>query len=296
MSTPPEPPSIVVIPSPFRGDRGRLKLLEPPDCNRRRIREELLSGDYRKPFVLEERGSRSLHFSRALVQSGMRLDDPCALEFAYTRHMMAFLLFVREPRSILMLGLGGGSLAKYCHRHLPSARVTVVEIDPHVIAFRHEFRVPPDSERFAVVRDDAAGYIANHAGTAQVILMDAFDREGLAASLSARDFHADARRALSRGGVLVVNLVGEHRQRVAHLERIRAAFEGNVILVPVEDDGNSVAFAFRDAASEPRWRRIAAEAHAMRARYGLDFPAFAKKLARSRKLGYMQRALRASRG
>jgi len=292
VSAPAESPSIVVIPSPFRGDRGRVKLLEPPDCNRRRIREELLSGDYRKPFVLEEQGSRSLHFSRALVQSGMRLDDPCALEFAYTRHMMAFLLFVREPRSLLMLGLGGGSLAKYCHRNLPSTRVTVVEIDPHVIAFRQEFRVPPDGERFAVVRDDAAGYVTSHAGIAEVILMDAFDREGISASLSTRDFYADARRALSKGGVLVVNLVGEHRQRIAHLERIRTAFEGNVIFVPVEEDGNHVAFAFRDALFEPRWRRIEADAHGMRKRYELDFPALAKRLERSRKLGYLARALR----
>ena len=101
MSAPTDRPSIVVIPSPFRGDRGRVKVLEPPDCNRRRIREELLSGDYRKPFVLEERGARSLHFSRALVQSGMRLDDPCALEFAYTREMMAFLLLEDEGLAVI---------------------------------------------------------------------------------------------------------------------------------------------------------------------------------------------------
>jgi spermidine synthase len=296
VSAPPDPPSIVVMPSPFRGDRGRLKLLEPPDCNRRRIREELLSGRYGKPFVVEERGSRSLHFSRALVQSGMRLDDPCALEFAYTRHMMAFLLFVHEPRAILMLGLGGGSLAKYCHRHLRETGVTVVEIDPHVIAFRDEFRLPPDGERLSVLLDDAAAHIVRHPGNADVILMDAFDRQGLAAALAARDFYADARRALAKGGVLVANLVGDHRQRMAHLERISAAFAGNVLLIPVEDDGNHVAFAFHDGGFEPRWRRIDARALAMRKRYGLDFPAFARKLERSRKLGYLQRALRAPRG
>jgi spermidine synthase len=296
MSAPTDRPSIVVIPSPFRGDRGRVKVLEPPDCNRRRIREELLSGDYRKPFVLEERGARSLHFSRALVQSGMRLDDPCALEFAYTREMMAFLLLVPDPREILMLGLGGGSLAKYCHRHVHGARITVVEIDPHVIAFRDEFRLPPDGERLAVLRDDAAGYVVRHPSSADVILMDAFDRDGIAASLSARDFYADARRALAKGGVLVVNLVGEHRQRLAHLERIRSAFDGNVLLVPVEEDGNHVAFAFRDRGFAPRWRSMEGRAQALRRRYGLDFPAFAKKLERSRKLGYLERALRRARG
>jgi spermidine synthase len=73
---------------------------------------------------------------------------------------------------------------------------------------------------------------------------------------------------------------------------MRSAFDGNVILVPVEDDGNHVAFAFGDARFEPRWRWIANQARAMRKRYGLDFPRFAGRLEHSRKLGYLERALR----
>ena len=285
-------PSVVTIRSPFRGDRGRLELLEPPEGDFARIREQLLAGTYPKPFVLEENGSRSLHFSRSLVQSGMRLDSPWALEYAYTRQMMAFLLFVHEPGEILVLGLSGGSLVKYCHRHLAPARLTVVEIDADVIAFRDEFRVPPDGERLRVRLGDAAEHIARQEARADVILMDAFDRDGLAPSLSSQDFYADARSVLARSGVLVANLVGEDRRRMAHLERIHAAFEGNVILVPVEEEGNHIAFAFRNAAFEPRWRRIESQACAMRRRYGLDLPRMAALLERSRKLGYAGRALR----
>jgi spermidine synthase len=288
-------PTLVEIPSPFEGDSGCVKLLEPPDSNRRRLREALVSGAYGKPFVLEEDGSRTLHFSRELVQSGMRLADPCALEFAYTRAMMAFLLFVHEPRHVLVLGLGGGSLVKYCHRHLPTARLTVVEIDPDVIAFRDEFRVPPDDARLAVRQEDAARYVASAGAAADVILMDAFDRDGLAPELSARDFYGDARNALARRGVLAANLVGDDRRRISHLQRIDEAFDGNVILVPVEEDGNHIAFAFRDARFEPRWRWIESQAAAMRKRYGLDFPKLAAQLERSRKLRYLERMLRASR-
>jgi spermidine synthase len=284
--------SIVELPSPFRRDEGRVKVLEPRDCNRARLREALLTGAYRKPFIVEDRDTRALHFTRDFIQSAMRLDDPWALEFAYTRKMMGFLLFTQEPREVLVLGLGGGSLVKYCHRHLPAARITVVEIDPHVVAFRDEFRVPPDDARLTVVIDDAAAYVARRPGAADVILMDAFDREGFAPSVATRDFYADAREALARRGVLVVNLVGATRERVAHLERIRATFDDNVILVPVEDDGNHIAFAFRDARFEPRWRWMAAQARAMRERYGLDFPRFAGAFERSRKLGYLERTLR----
>jgi spermidine synthase len=58
--------------------------------------------------------------------------------------MMLVLLFNPAPRSILMIGLGGGSLPKYCHRHLPQCDITVVEINPAVISLREAFQVPPE--------------------------------------------------------------------------------------------------------------------------------------------------------
>lgn len=283
------------MPSPFEDDRGIVRLLEPAGCDRRTLREQLVSGTYPKPFVIEDEGTRTLHFSRDFFQSAMRLDDPYGLQFAYTRKMMGFLLFAPDPREILMLGLGGGSLAKYCHRHLSAARITVVEIDPDIVAFRDEFLVPPDDTRFRVLVGDAAEYVARCGDELDVIMMDAFDREGLAPSLGSRGFYAAARDALARRGVLVANLVGEKGQRAAHLEMIRSVFDDNVILVPVEEDGNHLAFAFRDARFEPRWRWIANQARAMRKRYGLDFPRFAGRLERSRKLGYLERELQGRR-
>ena len=71
----------------------------------------------RPPLVIsEERGVRHLHVGGEAIQSAMRLEDPWALELDYTRCMMAFRLFHAEPRRALMIGLGGGSLAKFVHR------------------------------------------------------------------------------------------------------------------------------------------------------------------------------------
>ncbi len=279
--------------NPFEGEGGVLRLLEAPGCDREAIVERVLAGRYARPYVIEEAGVRSLYFTRDFIQSEMRLADPFALEFAYTRKMMAFLLFLPEPRRILMLGLGGGSLARYCHRHLPAAAVTAVEIDPDVIAWRDQFLLPPDGARFRVLRADAAEHVAQCEDRHDVVLVDAFDRDGVAPSLCTREFYRDVRNLLGRKGVMVANLVGEKAVRLAHLERIRDEFDGNALLLPIADDGNYVAFAFRDATFEPRWRWIDDQARAMRARYGLDFPKFAGRLERSRKLGYLRREMHA---
>ena len=112
-----------------------------------------------KPVVYESLSSKSLFFSTQDVQSKMDLLQPDALQFEYTRIMMGFLLHQPQPRRIAMLGLGGGSLAKFCYRYLPDADITVVEINPHVIARRSDFLVPADDQRFRVVQVDAADFV-----------------------------------------------------------------------------------------------------------------------------------------
>ncbi len=281
------------LPNPFANEGGVIRLLEPPGGDTEALVDGVLAKRYAKPFVIEDDGARCLYFTRDFIQSEMRLDDPYELAFAYTRKMMAFLLFLPQPRSILMLGLGGGSLVRYCHRHLPAARITAVEIDPHVIAFRDQFLLPADGERFRIVQGDAAEFVARCEGRPEVVMVDAFDRDGVAPTLCTREFYRDLRALLPKRGLAVANLVGPKAERVAHLEMLRTVFDGNVILLPIADDGNYVAFAFRDPAFEPRWRWMEGEARAMRARYGLDFPRLATRLERSRKLGFLRREMHA---
>ena len=63
--------------------------------------------------VAELDGVRSLYLGSDTIQSSMRLSDPDALELAYARGMMMFLLFHAVPKDVLILGLGGGSIAKF---------------------------------------------------------------------------------------------------------------------------------------------------------------------------------------
>lgn len=284
------PAPLLEIRNPFRHERGVVRLLEPPEADREVLARRLVEGTYDRPFVIDDGVMRELYFRREMVQSGMRLDDPWSLDFAYTRLAMAFLLFRPDPRRLLLLGLGGGSLAKFCHRHLPQAEVTTVEIDGDVIALREQFLVPPDGPLFRVVHDDAARFVAREGGF-DAIVLDCFDAEGYSPSVSTRTFFQDARDALDARGVLVTNLAGQREERVARLDLVRAAFGDNILLLPDKDDGNLVAFAFRDANFEPRWRWMARESRALESRYGLEYPRFAAKLERSRKLRYLERMM-----
>jgi spermidine synthase len=201
-----------------------------------------------KPFVYEDERTLSLHFDISSIQSRMRRGDPLALELDYTRAMMGFLLFRAAPASMLMIGLGGGSLPKYCHAHLPSADITVVEINPHVIAMREAFFVPPDGERFRVVCEDGAAFVARAEARYDVILVDGFTYDGQPEGLCTAGFYADCRAALSEGGVLVVNLHADGPPCEALVDRIAGCFDGESLAIDTADRGNRIVFAAGAAA------------------------------------------------
>lgn len=243
------------------------------------------------PYVVDEDGLRRLHYAPDCVQSTMSLADPYALELRYTREMTAFLLFDPAPQDLVILGLGGGSLAKFCHRELPDASITVVEIDPRVVALRKQFHVPPDDSRFEVIPGDAARFVANTPGGHDVMLADTYGREGLASSTQAVEYYTDIRASLAPHGLFVTNLAGSQATRYTHLETMSDVFGANLLLVPVEGEGNEVVVAFRDAAFEPDWKWLREFAPTLSERHKLDFPAIAGRLERSRRFGYAKRTL-----
>lgn len=194
-----------------------------------------------QPFVHETRSYKSLHFCVRQTQSRMLKRDPDALVIDYTRTMMGFLLLNAQPRRIGMLGLGGGSLAKFCYRFLSQTRIDVVEINPHVVALRDEFCVPPDDERFRVHLGDGAAFVAELRDELDVLLIDAYTRNGLPSHLSTPTFFSSCRRALRDDGVLVANLYCPESQVL--VERLRDVFREEVSCVDEEDGTNRVVFA-----------------------------------------------------
>jgi spermidine synthase len=202
--------------------------------------ETLNPAEHVKPYVYESLTAKALHFSISEIQSRMRLADPYALDLEYTRLMMGFLLFQPQPREIVMIGLGGGSLAKFCHRHLPDAQIQVVEINPHVIALRDEFHVPPDSDRFRVVPADGARYVRMRTRRPDVLMVDGFGPDGQPARLCSQRFYADCAEMLQPGGVMVVNLHRGHRHHDVFVDRIRSSFDGQALVVEDSDGSNSV--------------------------------------------------------
>lgn len=198
-----------------------------------------------RPFVLDHGHLRFLYFDEKSVQSVMRIDAPLELLFGYTRAMMAFLLLKPAPRHLLLIGLGGGSLLKFCYHYLPNTRITTIEIDADVIALRKQFCIPDDNERLQIICDDAVHYLEGRRDEFDLIMLDGFDIDGLVGQLHNQDFYAKCYTALGNDGMLICNMWGKQSVLATHLAQLRRQFARRVWWGRSSDSYNLLVFSMK---------------------------------------------------
>ncbi len=220
---------------------------------------------------------RTLHVGGEAIQSSMRLEDPYALALDYTRCMMAFLLFHPEPREVLMIGLGGGSLAKFFVRNLRNTRTRVVELDARVVAAaREHFALPPDGARLSVEIGDGAEALEPEC--CDVLIVDAFADELHVPRLASREFYDGAFLALAEPGALVVNFMDDDPKFDLKLQRLESAFGGAVVVMPALYDPNILAFALKGAPRSIAWSSLRSRAERLESQLGLPFTRYVSRL------------------
>lgn len=224
--------------------------------------------------ISEERGVRYLHFGSPWVQGAMRIARPWALELEYTREMMMALLLRPGPQwpgSVLQVGLGSASITKFLYRHRPGAKMTVVEIEPQVVAAaRQFFKLPEDPRRLRIEIGDGHDYLVACERKFDFIALDGFDDRGRSGMLDTVPFYLNCRQHLTRRGTMAVNLL-DHRKGVGpSVERLRKAFDDRVLVLPPCEAGNTVVLAATGDAIEESLDELRAGAQALNAATGLN--------------------------
>lgn len=200
----------------------------------------------------EEGPVRHLHLGSEWIQGSMLLDAPNVLVHEYIQRMMAWLLLL-DPTTApklqaLQLGLGAGSLTKFCHKEI-RMRTTAIELNPQVLhACRGWFKLPADNPRMQVILADAAREItkARWLGAVDALQVDLYDQEAAAPVLDSPDFYADCRKVLTAEGCMTVNLFGRSSSFDRSVEKIAAAFGKDAIWAfKATREGNTVVLAQR---------------------------------------------------
>jgi len=233
--------------------------------------------------IREEAGVRTLHFGSEWIQGAMRIARPWNLELEYTREMMAALLLRDAPRRVLLIGLGAASLTKFLYRHYPIAHLTVVEIEPAVVAAaRQFFRLPEDPQRIKLVIADGAEYMLGSRKKFDLILVDGFDHRARAGMLETLPFYQACRSRLGDDGILAVNLLTRSRSFGRTSASIMQAFEDRTLLLPSCESGNAIALAASGHPVELAFDDLKESALALKEATGLNLLPTLARLAQAR--------------
>jgi len=236
--------------------------------------------------VVDTYGVRSLHFGTHPKQSAMSLTEPDKLELSYVRAMLAGLLFKPGPRKILLLGLGGGTLATFLFNHFPECQIDAVECRPAVAEIAYEYFGLPKDARLTVHVSDGNDFVCAEAGRQEAeydhILVDVFDHQGLAETVNQQDFFSASHRLLHPEGILAINLWGTQTQSLRQsMGLLNLYFERRTMRLQVPGRGNVIGFGFGQRMQRADMAHLKQQAKTLEVLLGIEFPRFLRLLSYS---------------
>jgi spermidine synthase len=216
---------------------------EPPSSESRVLFEKESLYHYLR--VTQSDGVRRLQFRRSgteYEESAIDVRHPLRFAMDYYRLMFAGFAHQPDPKRILFLGLGGGTMSMAMRHYFPDARIDNIELDPDVLAVaRKYFGFVADGRMRVFVRDGRVQVrrLLREKAKYDLIFADAFRGGYIPYHLTTKEFMESLQEILTPDGVVVSNLQPGFESYHYHRRTFNAVFRhqcsyganGNVIVV-----------------------------------------------------------------
>ena len=197
--------------------------------------------------VHDEGTKRWLDFGDGGIQSIIDRDQPQRLVSPLNQAMLAALLFTPAPAQLLLLGVGGGAIARYLSHRQSGCRGDAVELSPAIAEIAQQFFEFPE-HNWTLHLTDARDFAAENNVPRQhydYIVLDIAEQQHTPHWLTEASFLANCRRRLSKQGVLSINLLPKDAADfMQQLAVIRQVFDGRTLCLSVPEHRNILVFAF----------------------------------------------------
>jgi len=219
----------------------------------------------------DSRGLRTLFFEGRVRQSVVKPGDPDHLELAYARVMPAGLAFVDRPQRVLIVGLGGGTIPSFLHKHYPDTRIDCVDIDPAVVDVAKRYFGFREDRTMRAYANDGRRFIEQCREPYDIIFLDAFGSDNIPYDLATREFLQAVRRALTPQGIVVGNVWSRYSNPLydSMVRTYQDVFD-ELYILDVQGAGNKILIAL------PRRERIGR----------LDLAARARRISKEKKFRF----------
>ncbi len=205
-----------------------------------------LHSDRQAISVLAQPQLRLLQFGHDAIQSALDPAHPQRLVLPHLDAIMAWRLFGGHCRQSLLLGLGGGDIARYLLHYYPDCHLDAVERDEAVIKISRDFFALPDTPRLTVYVDDAANFLRFSDTTYDLLILDLYHDGGQPWQHGQHTIYSACHRHLSDDGILVINLLPTDTDNfTAVLQELRQLFDGRTLCITVSGYQNIVILGFK---------------------------------------------------
>lgn len=204
---------------------------------------------YRNIYVEDLPNKRCMVFGRRSkkpdYQSCINLDNPKQLLFSYTKFVMAGLLFKPNPKSVLIIGLGGGTLPVTLEYIYPDAKIDTAEIDPAVLRVAIQWFDFKESENQKVHLKDGRVFVKQQNRKNKkydLVILDAFNGDYIPEHLMTEEFFLEIKQLLNSDGLLIANTFS--RNKLYHFES--ATYNkvfGDYFYLHSDRSGNRIIYA-----------------------------------------------------
>ena len=229
-----------------------------------------LETEYNDIFITKRKNQLVMSFQVKgwdYTESVINLADPDDLPLPYARVMTVAVVYPAARKSILMLGLGGGSISTYLGRFLPEAAITTVEVDPGVVAAAKTHFGLRETDRVRYRAGDGRVFLNRDHERYDLILLDAYRGGYVPFHLLTREFYTLVRQRLAPGGAAAFNVHDGSKLYASTVKTLGEVFPA-LDLYPT-GVGEVIAVATAAPIDPETLARRAAE---LQERHGLRFP------------------------
>jgi len=169
--------------------------------------------------------------------------------------MAASLLVMPRPKKVLLIGVGAGALLQFFHHFFPDTRIDAVDYSEHILKIARGYFSLPENDNIRIHCADGLLFISDsqNSGCYDLILVDAFNDNGMAKNIYSNEFLRLAQKKLCPEGIITCNLWSGNRKAFERVEKAIKKNSANAIFIPVRKRENIVSLLFQ---GPPPWKKI----------------------------------------
>jgi spermidine synthase len=168
--------------------------------------------------VIEYLGQKKI-IAGDLIQSGGIIND------LWKVPLKKLITYNLNLKTILILGLGGGTVVKMLVKKFPDSQITAVEIDPEMIDIAQKYFGMDKIPKLNIIQADAFKWVRKTIPSSDkfdLILVDLFAGKLVPKQLKTVQFYQDINNILNPNGIIICNCLfyGDYKKETETIVRV----------------------------------------------------------------------------